>query len=231
MAHHEHEAIPTPDCGACTEGFQQSVMQWSTGVNRTLPWRRPQRTPYELVVAEVMLQQTRAEQVAGIFAAFINCCPDWPDLATLPELELESLLKPLGLQRRRATSLHALAKEVVRKGLPTTAAELEKLPGIGQYMARAIAAQLFHEVVAPVDTNVARVLERVFGPRTLADIRYDPALQGLALRLVPHTNPGGYLVAILDFASLICRPRAPQCEDCPITSCRYRSAVLHAIRQ
>ena len=172
----------------------------------------------------MLLQQTRAEQVAGLFPQILKRCPEWLDLATIPLAELERLLKPLGLQNRRAVALRELARVVTQKGLPETAAGLQELPGIGQYMARAIAAQLFGEVVAPVDTNVARILERVFGPRTLADIRYDPALQDLALNLVPVDNPGGYLVDLLDFASTVCRPRAPFCEACPIVSCRFRQS-------
>ena len=180
------------------------------------------RTHYELVVAEVLLQQTRADQVASLFPQILQRCPDWLDLSSIPLAELEQLLKPLGLQNRRAVVLRDLARVVTQEGLPETAAGLQKLPGIGQYMARAIAAQLYGEVVAPIDTNVARVLERVFGPRTLADIRYDPALQDLALNLVPEDNPGGYLVDLLDFASTVCRPRVPNCEACPIVSCRFR---------
>ena len=224
MGHDEHTVNPEPTCTVCLKAFQSTVMWWSASARRDFPWRRAGRESYELVVAEVLLQQTRAEQVGSIFGAVIERCPDWPDLATIPISDLEDLLRPLGLQKRRANSLHALAREVVESGFPSTAADLEKLPGIGQYMARAIATQLFDEIAAPIDTNVARVLERVFGPRTLSDIRYDPGLQGLALRLVPHTNPSGYFVAILDFASLVCRPRVPLCNDCPLTACRYRSA-------
>ena len=231
LGHEEHTVNPEPTCTVCLKAFQSTVMWWSASASRDFPWRRAGRKSYELVIAEVLLQQTRAEQVGGMFGTFIERCPDWPDLATVPIADLENLLRPLGLQKRRASSLHALAREVVQNGLPDTAADLQKLSGIGQYMARAIAAQLFDEVVAPVDTNVARVLERVFGPRTLADIRYDPALQGLALQLVPHNNPSGYLVAILDFASLVCRARAPLCNDCPVTSCRYRSSASQAARK
>ena len=224
--HSEHPEKPKPNCPACVEEFQKVIMLWSKSGNRTFPWRRVSRTPYELVIAEVLLQKTRAEQVAGLFPQILHRCPGWLDLATIPIADLEDLLKPLGLQNRRAVTLRALARLVTQEGLPDTAEGLQKLPGIGQYMARAIAAQLFGEVVAPVDTNVARVLERVFGPRTLADIRYDPALQGLALNLVPATDPGGYLVRILDFASTVCRPRSPKCEYCPVPSCRFRSNNL-----
>ena len=223
MKHPKHLERPKPSCPTCVEKFREAVLLWGKSNRRTFPWRKDGRTPYELVIAEVLLQQTRAEQVAGLFSQILYRCPKWIDLATIPIPELEDLLKPLGLQKRRAVALHTLARWVTQKGLPNAAEDLQELPGIGQYMARAIAAQLFGEVVAPIDTNVTRVLERVFGPRTLSDIRYDPALQSLALKLVPPSDPGGYLVGILDFASSVCRPRSPRCGDCPVSSCRFRS--------
>ena len=218
-----HGTKPRSTCSKCQTVFQAIILRWGANHCRAFPWRRPGRTSYELVVAELLLQQTRAEQAANIFPAIIGRCPDWAALAKTPVADLQELLRPLGLQRRRATALHALAQTVVRQGLPRRASHLETLPGIGQYMARAIAAQVSDEVVAPIDTNVARVLERVFGPRKLADIRYDPGLQELALNLVPRSNPGVYLVALLDFAAAICRPRAPRCYACPLTACGYRS--------
>ncbi len=205
--------------------FQAAVLDWASRGRRSFPWRRAGRSSYELVLAEVLLQQTRAENVAKIFPSVIRRCPDWPTLASVPVLELEDLLRPLGLHRRRAAALHDLARVVVEEGLPNNASELENLPGLGQYMARAIAAQLSEEVVAPIDTNVARILERAFGPRKLADIRYDPELQRLGLSLVPPSNPGGYLTAILDFAALVCRPRVPRCGNCPVIACGFRTST------
>ena len=218
----EHAARPAPACAGCRAAFQGSVLQSAATTRRSFPWRRSERSSYELVVAEVLLQQTRAEQAAKVFPDLVGQCPDWLGLARTPRADLEELLRPLGLQRRRAAALQALARMVLDTGLPASASELEALPAVGQYMARAIAAQLSNEVVAPIDTNVARVLERVFGPRRLADVRHDPELQGLALALVPPSDSGGYLVALLDFASAICRPRAPRCHECPVPACRYR---------
>ena len=223
MDHEGHNVRPQKSCEPCLEEFQSAVLHWAEHGRRSFPWRRVGRSPYELVLAEVLLQQTRAENVARIFPAIVQRCPDWPELARMPIVELEDLLRPLGLQKRRAAALQALAGVVVEEGLPSKASALENLPGIGQYMARAIAAQLSMEVVGPIDTNVARVLERVFGPRKLADIRYDPGLQRLALSLVPPSNPGGYLVALLDFAALVCRPRVPRCSECPMVACRFRA--------
>lgn len=176
------------------------------------------------MLAEVLLQQTRAEHVAEVFGDILDRCPDWESLASVPPHELEEILKPLGIYRRRARVLVSLAKSVVENGLPSAAADLMALPGIGQYMSRAIAVQLSGDVLAPVDTNVSRVLERAFGPRKLADIRYDKQLQKLALQLVPATEPGNYFVALVDFAAEVCRARNPNCPQCPVSLCAYGSA-------
>ena len=198
-------------------------MQMSPTIGRSFPWRRPSRSSYELVLAELLLQQTRAAKVAEIFPAIVRRCPDWDALAAIASSELEILLRPLGLYRRRAAALRALAKVILERGLPTSASELEELPGIGQYMARAIAVQLAGEIVAPIDTNVARVLERVYGPRRLADIRHDPQLQQLALALMPPSSPAQYFMTLLDFGAVICRPGIPLCDICPIQACHYRA--------
>ena len=222
MDHRTHPGGPVPTCASCTDAFQLAILRWGRSNRRSFPWRQRPRRPYELVVAEILLQQTRAEHVASVFDSIMTRCPDWRSLAEIPTADLENLLRPLGLQKRRSAALRALAGVVSQQGLPSRASDLEALPGIGQYIARAIAVQLFREAVAPIDTNVARVLERVFGPRKLADIRYDPELQRLALSLVPHSDPEGYLTALLDFAATICRARDPRCGECPVVSCRFR---------
>ena len=209
-------------CPDCLDRLQRTVMQWGKGSRLSFPWRRPGIRPYELVIAEVLLQQTRAEQVAKLFPNFIARCPDWLSLSRIPIADLEEMLRPLGLQRRRARVLHDLAGVIFKNGMPSSAEDLQQLPGIGQYIARAIAAQLFGEVVAPIDTNVSRALERIFGARPLSDIRYDPWLQKLALSLVPESDPGGYLVGLLDFARIVCKPRLPDCPVCPVISCGFR---------
>ena len=223
--HQTHRSWPEKSCAYCLKEFQATVLRWADSNTRRFPWRQGHRSQYELVLAELLLQQTRAEHVALHFKRIVSRCPDWAALVEMTTVDLEELLRPLGLYRRRASALRALAEAVLRRGLPERASELEKLPGIGQYIARAIAAQLSKEVVAPIDTNVARVLERVFGPRRKADVRHDDELQCLALRLVPPTLPDVYLLSILDFAAAICRPRTPRCDGCPVGNCQYRSAT------
>lgn len=182
------------------------------------------RTDYHIALAEVLLQQTKAERVASVFTALVREFPDWESVALAEIQTLERSLKPLGLYRRRAASLKALAGAVLAAGsLPDTVEELMKLPGMGQYISRMVALQRRTEVhVGAVDVNVARVLERVFGPRSMADVRYDPYLQGLALGLVPEGRELDYTLGILDFAASLCRARGPLCGACPVGRCRTR---------
>ena len=129
--HRAHANVPDPTCGKCRNALQEAVMHWGVANRRSFPWRARDRTPYELVVAEVLLQQTRAEHVASVFGSVVERCPDWDSLAEIPTPELEDLLRPLGLQNRRAASLVALARVVRIQGLPSSASDLETLPVSG----------------------------------------------------------------------------------------------------
>ena len=105
---------------------------------------------------------------------------------------------------------------------PRTRGEIEELPGVGQYIANAILMFCQDEPQPLLDVNMARVLERFFGSRKLADIRYDPYLQKLAREVLPRKRYKEFNWAILDFASLICKARKPLCLKCPLEiRCRY----------
>ena len=167
-----------------------------------------------------MLQRTCAETVAGFFPSFVRRFPSWKKLSSANEAQLRSFLKPLGLWRRRSSSIRRLAQEMVRRNgrFPKSRAEIVSLPGIGQYIANAI--QLFcHRSPQPLlDVNMARVLERIFGPRKLADIRCDPFLQELAGRIVHCKTPTRINWAILDLAAAICTVKIPRCIRCPLAA-------------
>ncbi|MGA8939611.1 MAG: hypothetical protein WB439_10635, partial [Acidobacteriaceae bacterium] len=127
-------------------------------------------------------------------------------------------LKPLGLWKRRAISISAFARAMNKKAgrFPKERSHLEELPAVGQYVCNAIL--MFDQGVCQplLDVNLARVLERLFGPRKLADIRYDPYLQELALRIVQHNKPAEVNWAFLDLSALVCTIRSPKCSICPL---------------
>ncbi len=140
------------------------------------------------------------------------------------EKELQNYLKPIGLWKRRAASMISLGKELsMREGkFPRNRLEIEALPGVGQYIANAILIFCHGDSQPLLDTNMARVLERFFGPRKLADIRYDPYLQGLAFRVVKGDDTISMNWALLDFAALICKQAVPLCASCPLAArCRF----------
>lgn len=148
------------------------MLTWFCSNGRSFPWRDVGRTGYEILIAEILLQRTNATKVAQIYNTFLENYPSWAILANADFEELKSFLNPLGLWLQKALvfqSLSRLMKE--REGsLPSSRSELEQLPGVGQYIANAILLALYKQPEPLLDINVARVLERFFGPRKLADI-------------------------------------------------------------
>lgn len=203
--------------------FRRVLLTWYSRNGRTFPWRARTASTYTRVVSEVLLQRTQAPRVAGFFSEFVKAYPSWNRLSEACETELGRFLQPLGLWRRRATSLIALAHEMsVRRGrFPKDRTELESLPGVGQYIANAILLLCHHEPQPLLDVNMARVLERNFGKRKLVDIRYDPYIQALAKQAVSKGDARILNWAILDLAASTCLNGTPQCSNCPLArSCR-----------
>ena len=175
---------------------------------------------YQYVIAEVLLQRTRAENVASFFPMFIAEFPSWKHLSSTSIKRLEKSLQPIGLWKRKALSIHALADTMVKNNgrFPKNRSDIEALPNVGQYIANAIMLFCHGEPQPFLDVNMARVLERMFGPRTLADIRYDPYLQELALLFVQCESPAQINWAIIDLAATTCLVRNPRCNECPLVT-------------
>lgn len=207
--------FPSPERVAT---IQKHLLRWYKINDRGYPWRRPSATTYQRVIAEVLLQRTKADVVAKMFAPFIAKYPSWRRLAHASEGELQETLKPLGLWKRRALSVGAFAKAMneTRGRFPKERKRLEAIPAVGQYVCNAIL--LFDQGICQplLDVNLARVLERLFGPRKLADIRYDPYLQELSMRIVQHQNPARINWAFLDLAAMVCTARSPRCNICAL---------------
>ncbi len=207
-----------------TSSFRRNLLAWYGRSGRHFPWRNPSATNYVKIISEVLLQRTRAETVATFLPGFLRQYPSWHLLSLAPKQELELQLKPLGLHTRRAAAVSALAAELRgRNGrFPSEREAIEALPGVGQYIANAV--ELFvHQRPRPLlDVNMARVLERHFGPRKLADIRYDPYLQDLASRVVDCSTADRLNWAILDLAATVCALKTPSCCRCPVAcGCRH----------
>jgi A/G-specific adenine glycosylase len=214
--------------------FRQTLLHWWRYSRREFPWRLERASAYHRIVSEVLLQRTRAETVAAFWPSFVGRYPSWKAVAKATSAQIERFLRPIGLAKQRAPRLHALAVTMAgRKGrFPARRDEIEELPGVGQYIANAVFT-LCHNTPEPLlDVNMARVVERFFGPRKLADIRYDPYLQDIARHIVRHPRGKVLNWAILDFAAKVCRARKPDCQSCPISAkCVYFQRVRRTPQQ
>jgi A/G-specific adenine glycosylase len=204
--------------------FQKRLLKWYELNGRKFYWRKNGLSNYQLVIAEVLLQRTKAETVANFYPDFIIEFPNWKSLAEANLQRIEDYLKPIGLYRQRSVRLKNLAIEMVKRNgrLPKDREDLESIPFMGQYTANAVELVIFNQPSPLVDVNMARVLERFFGPRKLSDIRYDPYLQELSYSVVNHINTKKMNWAILDFAALICKAQKPLHHACPLKKyCSY----------
>lgn len=220
--------FPKPSLTAINE-FRENLLKWFTLNGRDYPWRKKSATHYQLILAEVLLQRTQAETVKLFWPSFIETYPSWIQLSKASEAELQERFKPIGLWQRRAASLYLLAQEMNnRRGrFPKDIVEIESLPGVGQYIANAILLFCHGDPKPLLDSNMARVLERYFGPRILADIRDDPYLQSLARNIVDCGDAIFLNWAILDLAALLCKIKKTSCLDCPLkANCRYANANI-----
>lgn len=200
-----------------------ALLAWYDAGHRALPWRaeRPEdRDPYRTWLSEIMLQQTRVEAVKPYFARFLARFPTVQDLARAPLDEVLLLWAGLGYYSR-ARNLHAAAQQVAALGaFPDTAAGLRRLPGVGPYVAGAVASIAFGRDEPAVDGNVERVLGRAWafaGDRS--------GVEALARAMLPAGRAGDFNQALMDLGSAVCSPRAPRCGACPLRArCRARAA-------
>jgi A/G-specific adenine glycosylase len=208
--------------------FQRKLLKWYEGNGRKFYWRKTGLSNYQLVIAEVLLQRTKAETVAKFYPDFILEFPTWKSLAEANLQRIEDYLRPIGLYRQRSVRLKNLAIEMVKRNgrMPKDRKDLESIPFMGQYTANAVELVIFNQPSPLVDVNMARVLERFFGPRKLADIRYDPYLQELSYKVVAHVATKKMNWAILDFAAVVCRAKEPRHSICPLISkCAFYSEL------
>ncbi len=209
--------------------LQKQLLNWFAENGRIFPWREKEMTSYQLVIAEVLLQRTKAETVARFYSNFIMDFPNWESIAIADTGKIEEYLRPIGLYRQRAIKLKKLALEMAeRKGkFPQDREELESIPFLGQYIANAVELMIFKKPSPLMDVNMARLLERYFGERKMADIRYDPYLQKLATKLVDNLQSKELNWAVLDYAAMVCKARNPLCITCMLNpTCTYYKKSL-----
>lgn len=198
--------------------LRRGLLRWYRRHGRDLPWRRT-RDPYRVVVSEFMLQQTQVSRVEAYYHRFLQRYPTIHSLAAAPPAAVRESWEGLGYYRR-AMNLHRLAQVVVARHagvLPSDPAALERLPGIGRYTAGAVACFAYERVAATVDTNVARVIRRVFHPR-LGGGPTSRRVWATALEILPREGKRAYEVnqALMELGALICTARVARCGRCPV---------------
>src|SRR5436190_9162778 len=196
---------PKPLLPAGALPFRRRLLSWYARHRRRLPWRGV-RDPYAVLVSEIMLQQTQVARVLQFYPRFLARYPTLEDLAAAPADAVRESWDGLGYYAR-ARNLHAAARQVVRTPggqLPRMPETLRRLPGIGRYTAGAVASLAFGAPVAAVDTNVARVLRRVFAVRgRWKTAAHESRLWKLAEQLVPLRRPADWNQALMDLGATI----------------------------
>lgn len=209
------------------------LLSWYASAKRALPWRATD-DPYAILVSEVMLQQTQVERVLPKYYQFLAAFPTLVALANAPTAEVISVWVPLGYNRR-AVSLQAIARQVLAEydgRLPEAIPELLKLKGIGRYTAGAIACFAYHKQVATVDTNIYRVLHRVFLGLEHPEPKLNTeAMFTFAAQVLPMGQAYDWNQALMDMGATICTSANPQCARCPLQECcaAYQEMSQHSL--
>lgn len=201
--------------------FGARLRAWYRRNHRDLPWRKT-RDPYHVLVSELMLQQTQVSRVLDFYARFLETFPTIQHLADAKPKRVMESWEGLGYYAR-ARNLHKLAKHVTGNGgpgtLPEEPHELRKLPGIGAYTAGAVASFAYEKRAALVDTNVARVLSRVFAPKLNPKRPRDlKKLWALAELTLPRSGKTAWTQnqALIELGALVCTARVKRCAICPL---------------
>src|SRR5687768_4711312 len=208
-------SLPPPPA---RQRFRRRLLTWYKANGRDLPWRKTD-DPYHILVSEVMLQQTQVDRVLPKYHEWLEKYPSMAALAAAPDDEVNATWRPLGYNIR-PRRLQSIARESVTKyggQLPSDEETLLSFKGIGAYTAGAIRSFAFHQRAAILDTNVARVLFRVFVGR--GDARAHAMrrqLWVLSEALVPYKHVFDFNQGLMDLGATVCAPRTPSCAVCPM---------------
>ncbi len=207
------------------------LRRWFGKHGRDLPWRKT-RDPYHVLVSELMLQQTQVSRVIDYYDRWLTRFPTLHHVAKARPSQVREAWEGLGYYAR-ARNLHKLAKEVSPNGepnhaLPADPAELQALPGIGAYTAGAVASFAYEKRAPLVDTNVARVLLRLYAPEHSPKSGIGQRVAwALAEAVLPRTGKASWThnQAIMELGALVCTARVARCDVCPLAA-ECRSAKL-----
>ncbi len=200
------------------EQITYQLLSWYDENKRDLPWRGTD-DPYLVWVSEIILQQTRVTQGWDYYVRFTRRFPNVESLANASEEEVLRLWQGLGYYSR-ARNMHAAAKTILSRfngKFPTRHTDILSLKGIGEYTAAAISSIAFNEPLVAIDGNVLRVIARLFEvEEPVQSTKGKRTIKELTKELLPKERPGAFNQALMDLGALVCVPRRPKCNDCPL---------------
>ena len=205
--------------------FRKPILIWFNRNKRNYPWRET-LDPFKVLIAEMMLRRTNADQVRPVYERLFTEYPDIHYFIEADTKSIEHILYPLGLKQRAANFIN-VAKEIAEHyggKIPNTREELKNLHGVGDYIAGAVLSLAYKKGEWMVDSNAIRLFKRYFGIRVSKQSHEHKKIIELAKLYVSTKNSRKANLAMLDFSALVCRPRNPQCDIC---SLRERCYYVH----
>lgn len=206
--------------------FQTNLLAWAQDTDnlREFPWRETSN-PYNVLVAEVLLSATLATKVGPVYRRVISDYPNGETLGKADQKEIANILKPLGLQNRRAEALVSLGDNLAGRKVPANIGKLRDLPWVDRYIANAVLCFAFDRPRPIVDTNVARVYNRMFDKNFGGS--EDAAAWEFAEAMIPDSDVRLFNFALLDLGGTICIDN-PRCSICPASEvCHYYQCWEH----
>lgn len=209
--------------------FRRRVLKWFRENGRIYPWRLTDN-PYKILIAEMMLQRTRADQVESVYRDFFNHFDGPQDVAGTPQDKLNTILEPLGLRWRfkRFKQISQILVSEYDSRVPNRREQLRQLPGVGQYISGLVVSVAFSRKAWIVDSNVVRIWKRFFGFETKKEARRDDTIHETAKQYSQTTKPRQANLGIVDFGALVCKPRSPECLTCPVRRRCYFCSVHYS---
>ena len=198
-----------------TRTIREKIYEWGQRHYKNFPWRST-NNPFHGLVAEILLQRTRAESVVPVYQEFVERFESPEELAAAPVEDIKSLIYPLGLHWR-APLLHRLGQALAqRSSFPSSIDELKDLPGVGDYTANAWMSFHGGKRGVLIDSNTVRLFARLSGRERNGETRRKKWLRTLADKVTPSQSAPSFNYALLDFTMNVCMPANPKCAQCPI---------------
>lgn len=208
--------------------IRNALLAWGPAHFREYPWRRT-RDPYSILIAEVLLHRTRADQVRPVYERFLEEYPDLASLLHAEPLQVEEYLRSLGLRWRTDLLVEMVRAIGERYGgeIPQSREDLMALPGVGDYITSALLTFGGTSAEPIMDTNTVRVIGRVFGLKLNDSARRKKQFREIMRQIISEGDARDISFAMIDLAALICLPRTPLCEICPLKSvCLYAQSKV-----